>query len=189
MLGFSISFLQSFLILTHFIVFAGGIVGPLNKNDFIQTMTRLGVHNAWNLQHNAFGFCLDPDDPSTVRFFVRYTGEQTQDWKIEGVPMIYGKVGTKAQGVTEAVALQFDTEGKVKFFTIGNIVARGNPAGSTTNQKGAVFGLFETVGAGNQLQLAFNKDFRNLLSWIVENNLATLPRLLSTKIPSWYKGD
>jgi len=171
------------------LVFAGGIVGPLNKNDYVQTMTRLGVYKAWDMQHNAFGFCVDPDDPSTVRFFVRYSGQQTSDWIIEGVPMKYGMVGTRAQGITEAVALKFDEEGKVKFFTIGNIVSKGNPEGSTTNKKGAVFGLFETVGAGYQLGAAFNKDFRNLLSWVVDNNLAPLPTFISANVPAWYKGD
>jgi hypothetical protein len=165
------------------------VVGPLNKNDYIESMTRLGIYKAWDMQHNAFGFCIDPEDPSTVRFFVRYTGEQIADWEIEGVPIKYGKIGTKAQGITEAVALQFDGDGKVKFFTIGNIVARGNPVGSTTNKKGAVFGLFETVGAGKQLELAFNKEFRVFLSWIVDKKLVNLPRLLSTNIPDWYKGD
>ena len=161
----------------------------MNKNDYVQTMTRLGVYKAWDMQHNAFGFCVDPDDPSTVRFFVRYTGQQTSDWIIEGVPMKYGMAGTRAQGITEAVALKFDEEGKVKFFTIGNIVSKGNPEGSTTNKKGAVFGLFETVGAGYQLGAAFNKDFRNLLSWVVDNNLAPLPTFISANVPAWYKGD
>ena len=44
-------------------VFRAGIVGPLNKVDYIDTMTKLGIANAFDVQPNAFGFCVDPDQP------------------------------------------------------------------------------------------------------------------------------
>ena len=62
-------------------IFRGGVVGPLNKNDYCRTMDLLGVANAFDLESNAFGFVVDPADPLCVRFFIRNTGEHTAPWQ------------------------------------------------------------------------------------------------------------
>ena len=44
-------------------VFRGGVIGPLNKKDYVSTMMKLNVYDAFDLVPNAFGFTIDPDDP------------------------------------------------------------------------------------------------------------------------------
>ena len=62
-------------------IFRGGVVGPLNKADYLDTMEKLGVYRAFDLDANAYGFVEDPRDPRCVRFFLRNTGEHVDAWQ------------------------------------------------------------------------------------------------------------
>jgi len=112
-------------------VFRGGVVGPLARFDYFDTMERLGVYKAFKLDHNSFAFSVDPVDPWSVRFYVRNTGKHVEPWQPWGalppIPLKPSPGKDVVKGPVEAAMITFvpgDQEGelKVKFFTTGNVV-------------------------------------------------------------------
>ena len=174
-------------------VFRSGIVGPLNKQDYCTTMTKLGVYRAFDLQSNAFGFCMDPDDEQTVRFYVRYSGRQVADWDVPTTymkaPMPSSPSAPPVQGMTESFCLKFDKQGKVQFFSAGNLVPFGNPKKPTVGKYGAVFGLYNYVNQGFRVDWALMKpNIRKLGNWAAQvmGEEQAPPRTKSDTIPDWW---
>ena len=59
-------------------VFRAPTIGPLNKKDYINTMTTLQTYVGYpDLTPNAFGFTQDPDEPLKCIFWTRATGTFT----------------------------------------------------------------------------------------------------------------
>ena len=177
-------------------VFRGGVIGPLNKRDYCSTMAKLGVSEAFDLSPNAFGFCVDPDLPNAARFFVRYTGKQVKTWKVAGtpinIPVPTNDDDNRIVGPTESFLLQFNDEGKTKFFTISSPMLFGNPSKTTTGKYGAVLGLFIHVGFAVAADLALNSNVRvatNAIANLLPENMAP-PKTASNpkEVPSWYTG-
>jgi hypothetical protein len=171
-------------------VFRAGIVGPLNKVDYIDTMTKLGIANVFDIQPNAFGFCVDPEDPLTTRFFLRYTGRQVKPWSVANTPISIPVTNEPIQGPTEAVCIKFNEEGKVQFFSISQPIIYGNPNPSTTNNVGAVLGLFHHVGASDMASLAMNSNVRavnNAAAQLLgKSNGAPMTKSKAEDMPAWY---
>ena len=170
-------------------IFRGGTIGPLNKDDYCDTMEKLKIYDCFKLQPNCFGFCIDPDDAFTVRFFVRYTGKQVKPWSIENTPFNFPVVSKPVQGVTESYAVKLNGQGQIRFLTVGNTIPYGNPYESTTEKVGATFGLFNHVGQQLALVPAKNGQVRSSLNYVSRllgkfggPLIASLPE----ELPSWW---
>lgn len=173
-------------------IFRAGVVGPLNKRDYLSTMEKLAIAETFDMQPNAFGFCLDPDDDRTVRFFVRYTGQQVKPWKVAGTPIDIPVTNRPIQGPTEAFCLKFNDQNQVQFFTISNPILYGNPKQPTTGPLGAVLGLFHHVGQPLLADAALNGNVRKLnvlLGDLLPEEVAP-PKTASAPehIPMWWQG-
>lgn len=172
-------------------VFRGGVIGPLNKLDYCNTMTKLGIAKAFDLSPNAFGFCVDPDMSNTVRFYVRYTGRQVVNWKIPGTPIDIPPSNENVVGPTESFCVQFNEKGKAKFLTISAPILSGNPQQYTTGKYGAVLGLLVHAGIPMAADSALNKNVRdisNAMAGLLPED-ASPPKSKSNpdQIPLWYK--
>ena len=175
-------------------VFRGGVVGPLNKADYAKTMTKLGIAEAFDLDPNAFGFCVDPQVKNTALFYVRYTGRQVKNWKVAGTPFdIPPEEGNKRPivGPTESFCVQFNDEGKARFLTISAPMAFGNPEQPSTGQLGAVLGLFNHVGLEVAADSALNSNVRRLGNAAADllPDEVSPPRTSSKRedLPTWWK--
>mmetsp|Transcript_15983 Transcript_15983/g.43997 ORF Transcript_15983/g.43997 Transcript_15983/m.43997 type:complete len:245 (-) Transcript_15983:36-770(-) len=173
-------------------VFRGGVVGPLNKQDYCTTMKKLGIANAFDLSPNPFGFCVDPDTFNTARFYVRYTGEQVKTWEIPGTPISIPPNSAPVVGPTESFCIQFDEVGKVKFLTISAPMLVGNPNPHTTGNYGAVLGLFVHAGLPMAAESAMNSNVRTITNAVADllPTEARPPKSASKPedLPSWYQG-
>mmetsp|Transcript_22785 Transcript_22785/g.27534 ORF Transcript_22785/g.27534 Transcript_22785/m.27534 type:complete len:303 (+) Transcript_22785:117-1025(+) len=139
-------------------VFRGPVIGPLNKKDYIFTMTTFGIYDAIpDFSPNAFGFTLDPQEPNRVWFTVRYSGTFTGE---PGIGLGSGQFvppnGATLEGAPEQYSVTFDENNKVKHLSVGYVVDRfqGNTKGF-----GAAFGIFKVIGLplpaiGPQLRFA-----------------------------------
>ena len=69
-------------------VFRAPTIGPLNKKDYVQTMTKLQTYVGFpDLTPNAFGFTVDPDDERKCIFWTRATGTFSQPWNPYGAKL------------------------------------------------------------------------------------------------------
>eukprot|EP00929_Paragymnodinium_shiwhaense_P109384 TRINITY_DN75793_c0_g1_i1.p1 TRINITY_DN75793_c0_g1~~TRINITY_DN75793_c0_g1_i1.p1 ORF type:complete len:307 (+),score=49.96 TRINITY_DN75793_c0_g1_i1:65-922(+) len=170
-------------------IFRGGVVGPLNKDDYIGTMERLGVYKAFNLTANAFGFTIDPKTPLTVRFFLRNRGEHVAGWQPWGamppIPLQPKAGQSSVLGPTETGYLTFEPGTlQVRFFTTGNVIGKYEDV--NTGGFGAVLGLFHSIGYGWIGNLAMNGNFRNLANVMHETVDNSVPRTKSDNVPAWW---
>mmetsp|Transcript_37882 Transcript_37882/g.69248 ORF Transcript_37882/g.69248 Transcript_37882/m.69248 type:complete len:251 (-) Transcript_37882:67-819(-) len=173
-------------------VFRGGVIGPLNKHDYLATMESLGIFDAFDLKANAFGFTVDPADPLSVRFFVRNTGSHVGPFLQRG-PLSFRPDPARSSvvGPTEAAMLTFEPGTlKVRFFTTGNVVKFGNSVqgrAPNTGGLGAVLGLFYAIGFGGLGNLALNGYFRSLFNW-AGSQLGSfgIPLTKSEVVPAWW---
>mmetsp|Transcript_64082 Transcript_64082/g.119121 ORF Transcript_64082/g.119121 Transcript_64082/m.119121 type:complete len:268 (-) Transcript_64082:63-866(-) len=169
-------------------VFRGEFIGPLNKKDYVKTMSTLKVYEPFpDLAANAFGFTVDPADALRVWFFVRNTGTHTAPWPIlSGVDALtIPATGAKLEGATEAFSMTFSPEGKLRHLTVGYVANKyeGNAGGV-----GAAFALFNVIGYGQLAQMASLpsvRDFANFLSDNVDARIAKT-RSKDEDLPSWY---
>lgn len=124
-------------------VFRGPFIGPLNKKDYFATMDGFGIYKAIpDINPNAWGFSIDPQNPNRVWFMVRNTGT------FDGEPIAPDTInfkpnGAKLEGCVETFSIIFDDEQKVKYLSVGYVADRfeGNTQGN-----GAAVGIFKAVG-------------------------------------------
>lgn len=163
-------------------VFRASVVGPLCKSDYLETMNLFALWEAVpDMQANAYGWCVDPSDPSTVRFYVRNTGTHTGPLNVGSV--VIPPSGKPYEGTTESWAVTLDADGLVKKHTVGYVVDRfaGNGGGL-----GAVYGVLVAIGLpvpkpGGKV-FAFSQ-------WLGNTFGTTFgPRTISAEadIPAWY---
>ena len=179
-----------------FIFRGGGVIGPLNKKDYLRTMTLLGCADAFDLAHNAFGFTVDPDDPMCVRFFLRNRGEHTKPWQPWGavpptpIPPTPGQ--TTVIAPTETARLVFNPDGRVKHYATGLVVGKYEAVQgeSNTNGLGAVLGLFNAVGFGAVGGMALNKQVRDASNFAADQfEFLKIPKTKTNEedVPAWWK--
>lgn len=176
-------------------IFRGGVVGPLNKFDYCRTMEMLGVAAAFNLESNAFGFTVDPDDPLCVRFFIRNTGEHRAPWQPWGalppIPLQPTPGRTAVVAPTETSRVLFNADGQVRHFATGLVVGKyeGMQGNVNTNGLGAVLGLFHAVGVGGVGNLALNQVVRDVSNAAADRFEALkIPKTKTNAedVPSWW---
>ena len=125
-------------------VFRGPVIGPLSKDDYLSTLGTFAIYKAFpDINPNAFGFSVDPQDPQRVWFLVRNTGTNSGPLGL-GLGLEWPASGNTAQGATETFSITFDESGtRVKALTVGYVADRfqGNVGGS-----GAALGLMKVAG-------------------------------------------
>lgn len=164
-------------------VFRGPIVGPINRKELVQVNTRFGLEVAFpDLDRQAFGFCVDPENPFRVLYFERWTATHTGDWSIPGLPPLpaTGRISTSPVFPFSVV---WTPEGKIIYEHLATAVDRFE---GTTKGKVAVFGLLETAGlsidtsVGNRI-LVFQQKLQRWLDLPLQNYSK------SSDLPAWWK--
>jgi len=127
-------------------IFRGQIVGPFNRKDLITTNTALKIPEGFpDLDRQAFGFSIDPENPFRVLYFERWYATHTAEIKLDNGLKIPGPQVTGRRSVCAAFPLLvvWNPEGKIVYEALTTSVDRfeGN-----TNGKVAAFGLLETAG-------------------------------------------
>lgn len=166
-------------------VFRGPYIGPLNKKDYLDTMDAFGIYKAIpDINPNAFGFSIDPQNPNRVWFMVRNTGTFTGEPGLGlGKAGHFPPNGATLNGCPETFSMEFDEDKKLKYLTVGYVADRfeGNTKG-----KGAAVGIFNAIGfpfpsPGPLLALTqwFGTEVFNLgfSSYSTEN------------VPDWWKSE
>ena len=175
-------------------VFRGGVVGPLGKADYLDTMEKLNVYRSFDLESNAWGFVADSRDPRCVRFFLRNSGEHVGAWQpwgsIPPLPLKPAPGRTAVRGPTETARVVFDEEGKIRHFATGLVVGKYEAAAGAcnTNGLGAVLGLFHAVGYGWVGDLALIGGFRKLANALADGVDPSVPKTKSdaSQVPAWW---
>ena len=171
-------------------VFRGPVIGPLNKEDYIQVLDYFGMYKAFpDLENNFFGWTSDPDDPWRVWFFLRATG--TYEQPLGGsLGNIITPQNQRYRGSTEAWSLTLNLDYKVKFLNAGYVADRFD-ADATTDGAGLSFGILKTLGlslpsgAGDP-RLRLTQAVTSLFQCT-----GLLPKAVSDpdKVPSWWKSE
>jgi hypothetical protein len=160
-------------------VFRGPVIGPLNKKDYLFTLGEcFKVFEVFpDINANAWGFSIDPENPNKVWYMVRTTGTFVNDWTLVPNVSSIKANGKKVKGAPETHSLLFDDDMKVKALTVGYVADRfeGN-----TNGLGAAAGLLEAVG----YKLPAPPIFRLLNE--LTNGVAGSPKTFSTDLPKWW---
>jgi hypothetical protein len=144
-------------ILSDDFVFRGPIIGPLNKNDYIEVLEYFQVSKAFpDIKPNTYGFTVDPFNELKVRFFLKATG--TYQNPLGGLLGQFAITVTPPDsrqyiGSTEAWAITFNSIEKmqIKCITAGYVIDNfeqddSTKNRSTTNGKGLTFGILSTLG-------------------------------------------
>lgn len=165
-------------------VFRGPVVGPINREDLVRTNTAFKLEQAYpDLDRQAFGFSVDPENPFRVLFFERWVATHTGDLDLIG---LYKAPATNKKSISPVFpfSLVWTPEGKIIYEHLTTAVDRFE--GSTTKGKVAVFGLLETAGisldnsVGNPI-LAFQQKLNRLFNGPAQTHS------LDADIPSWWK--
>lgn len=173
-------------------VFRAPSIGPLNKKDYLYTMTSLNVYTGYpDLAPNAFGHTVDPDEPLKCIFWTRATGTFSQPWnpfgkRAEALPLAKLQPNQRrAQLPTECYSLTFTPEGKAKLLTAGYVV---NKFEGNTNGLGAVLALFVNAGLPQMADVALNDDARSAVNWLSNNVDDAIAKTRSNEedLPAWY---
>jgi len=125
-------------------IFRGPIVGPVNRKDLVETNTVFAIEKAFpDLDRQAFGFTVDPENPFRVLFFERWKATHTGELTVEGTPLSAPATGKRSISPVMPFSITFNPTGKIIYETLTTAVDRfeGNTMG-----KVAVFGLLETAG-------------------------------------------
>ena len=171
-------------------VFRAPTIGPLNKKDYINTMTTLETYVGYpDITPNAFGFTQDPDEPLKCIFWTRATGTFTQPWNPYGKKLEALRIqpnGQTAKLPTECYSMTFTREGKLRYLTAGFVVSKveGNTGGF-----GAVLALFVNAGLPQLAQIALDINFRAVGTWIANNVDSSVAKTVSNPedLPAWYR--
>mmetsp|Transcript_42604 Transcript_42604/g.48411 ORF Transcript_42604/g.48411 Transcript_42604/m.48411 type:complete len:207 (-) Transcript_42604:179-799(-) len=107
-------------------IFRGPVIGPLNKKDFVATLSSVGgpggITDAFpDLEVNQFGFSIDPTEPNRVWYFERPRGTFTETFNHPIVGEIE-PTGAAYVGPPEARSVVFDDNKKVRYQSVGYVV-------------------------------------------------------------------
>lgn len=125
-------------------IFRGPYIGPLNKDDYFSTMDTFKLYKALpDINPNAWGFSLDPKDPSRVWYWTRNSGTFNGEPISLGNGIRFPPNGAVLDGCPETHSIIFDDNQKVKLLTVGYVADRF--AGNTKGD-GAAVGIFNVIG-------------------------------------------
>ena len=125
-------------------VFFGPVIGPLNKQDYLGTVSCFKISAAFpDLELKVSDFTRDPTEEDRYWGIVRLEGTHT-----EGLDLGTGAPPIKATGNAvdvgpQAVSVTFDADGRVSRYTGGYVVDRRQ---GKTGMLGAVFAIVKTAG-------------------------------------------
>jgi len=164
-------------------VFRGPIVGPINREELVSTNTGFGLDQAFpDLDRDAFGFAVDPENPFRVLYFERWKATHTGPVSVQGLPL--GEAtGRRSISPVMPFSIVWDPQGKIIYEHLTTAVDRfeGNTKG-----KVAVFGLLETAGipldnnVGNKVL-----TFQQKLNRFFNGPLQIYSR--EEDVPRWWK--
>lgn len=123
-------------------VFRGSVVGPIRKQDVIDTQKGFNLREAYpDLDRGVFGFTIDPNNPYRCFFFERWTGTNKVGVKLG--PISFPPTNNHVECPMHITSVTWNPEGKIMYESISPPLDRfeGNTMGG-----GAVFGLL--VGGG-----------------------------------------
>lgn len=124
-------------------VFRGPIVGPINRKDLVDTNTVFGLENAFpDLDREAFGFCVDPENPYRCMYFERWKATHSGDLDLAGA-LKAEATGNKSVSPVMPFSVVWTPDGQIIYEHLTTALDRfeGNTMG-----KVAVFGLLESAG-------------------------------------------
>jgi hypothetical protein len=134
-----------------------------------------------DINPNAFGFTVDPEDANRIWCFVRNTGTFSGQPGIGlGNNMYIPPNNVTIQGCPEAFSFTFEHDNKLRHLTVGYVVDRfqGN-----TNGKGAAFGILSAAG----VPLPQRGPLLRLLQWLGAEVLQMDAKTYSPRdVPSWW---
>jgi len=169
-------------------VFRGSIVGPITAKDVRETQKGFNILGAYpDLQREAFGFTIDPENPYRCFYFERWRGTNTGGIKLGTVSLVGGlalpATGKVAAPPMHVVSLNWNPKGKIIYQGLSPPLDRfeGNTMGH-----GAVFGLLEAGGVPLPLSSVGNP--------VLSLNQKYVAPLIQQKVfsddadlPSWWK--
>jgi hypothetical protein len=172
-------------------IFRGPVIGPLNKSDFVDTLTsissydKMGLKDAFpDLESNAFGFTIDPIEKNRVWYFERPRGTFIGSFDHPVVGRIE-PTGAEYIGPPEARSVIIDFDGLIKYQSVGYVVDRFT--GDTTGGQGAVFGMYKVMGQDMDDSVGSWKMV--FLQWLSSKlPEGTVPKSFSKKedLPRWW---
>lgn len=165
-------------------VFRGPVVGPLSRKDLLETNKNFELDKSFpDLERQAFGFSVDPENPFRVLCFERWKGTHTGEFAPNGLGLELPATGNRMVTPVMPFSVWFDKEGKIIYETLAAAVDRfeGNTKG-----KVAVAGITETAG------LPFNTSIGDPVVRVVQkiNRFFNVPVHSFSKaedVPSWWK--
>lgn len=123
--------------------FAGPVVGPLGKEEFVNALKSFSLKNLLpDLTTKSYCFEVDSYDPERVWAISKGSGTQTGELVLGG-RVLGPATGNPYQGPPEAVSLSFNEQGLCYRATAGYILDKEE---GNTNGLGGVFGIFEAIG-------------------------------------------
>mmetsp|Transcript_26454 Transcript_26454/g.37304 ORF Transcript_26454/g.37304 Transcript_26454/m.37304 type:complete len:282 (-) Transcript_26454:206-1051(-) len=177
-------------------IFRGPVIGPLNKADFVETLTSIssaekkGFKDAFpDLQPNVFGFTIDPIEPNRVWYFERPTGTFTGPFDHPTAGRIE-PTGAPYVGPPEARSVIIEeSTGLIQYQSVGYVMDRFTR--DTTEGKAAVFGIYHVMG--QSLDDTVGSAQMRFVQWvtsILPKELG-IPKSFSKKeeLPSWWTDD
>ena len=123
-------------------LFRGPIVGPIIRQELVDTNTLFGLSQSFpDLDRQAFGFCVDPENPYRCLYFERWTATHTGD--VNYSVLTAPATGRSSVSPVFPFSVVWTPDGNIIYEHLSTAVDRfeGNTMG-----KVAVFGLLESAG-------------------------------------------
>jgi hypothetical protein len=161
-------------------VFRGPVIGPLTRKDLLESNTAFGIQTTFpDLNREAFGFSVDPENPYRVLYFERWKATMKGDLNFRMTTPANGK---QSISPIMSFSLVWNPEGRIVYETLSGAIDRFE---GTSMGKVAVFGLLQTAGiplpsTPNPLLAAAQKINRLL-------NVEGQAYSKDEDIPSWWK--
>lgn len=169
-------------------VLRGPVIGPLVKQDLIQTLTSVAPEqDAFpDFEANVFGLTADdPIEPNRVWYFIRPRGTFTGTFQHPTLGTIEG-TGKALIAPPEARSVVWNDDGKIQYQSVGYVTDRFT--GDTTDGQGAVFGLYAHMGA--KMDATPGSPITRFLQWLatILPEEMGIPRSYSREddIPIWW---
>eukprot|EP00095_Tigriopus_kingsejongensis_P006665 snap_masked-scaffold363_size195477-processed-gene-0.37 protein:Tk06665 transcript:snap_masked-scaffold363_size195477-processed-gene-0.37-mRNA-1 annotation:"predicted protein" len=139
------------------------VVGPLEKDEFIEAYSGFKVDDAFpNAKPNFFNFHVDPMEPNRVWLMTRPDFVHTGPLRMGTSGKVIGPTSKRVVPPPQVLSFSFDDQGKCYKMTGGYSVDRtvGNTGGL-----GGLFGIFYALG--NALPFPEAKPWRPSFQWEV----------------------
>lgn len=166
-------------------VFRGPIIGPINRKELVKTNSELDLQVAFpDLDRDAFGFTVDPENPYRVMFFERWKATHTGTLNLAGAIKVEA-TGNKCISPVTPFSIVWTPEGTIIYEHLATAVDRfeGNTRGMV-----AVFGLTETAG----ISIGNTVGDPILIAQLKFNRFMNGPAQAYSKkedLPSWWKSE